>query len=504
MKLRYSFLFITFCLLNVSCQENKTQEPSIEEKPLDQVVFLVSNETNSPISFDLMNLSDRFIIREMDEWVTTYNSKDTIVIDLFSPTSVEIHSLEDYKQTLYVSPGDTITVDLKTSKMNLASTDRLAFNDFMGIETAKDKKLDSLYALVIETDSTRALKGRNELSIMNLVPISFKKEILEDPENLEQIVSALLNELSFEKDLTLEVLNDDQKYMSTFKSDLLKKEIFLKLNFIARQTQSKPIQHRIYSTDFFQSEQFAQSPYVQTYLMSLIKDYILEGKEDRSKRMSYIDYKEAFDQLPKYMDGKVLKYAQELSLWQMTTYNEDKAQINQYLDKYLQTYQDSNFVAMFRTKYLIYEELVNESNLQMVDLSFSQLLGMGDIISSTRSDLIYVDFWASWCPPCRDAMPFSLALKNSLKDQNILFLYISLDRNRKHWELASQSLNLSDYPHNYLSLNESGNLLIENELIQEIPRYMILDGNGQVLDPNAPGPKSDQLTALFKKYAEVN
>ena len=58
-------------------------------------------------------------------------------------------------------------------------------------------------------------------------------------------------------------------------------------------------------------------------------------------------------------------------------------------------------------------------------------LSKGDTLDLTdyRGHLLYLDFWASWCPPCRESFPFMNSLHKQLKADGLAILAVSLDEN---------------------------------------------------------------------------
>ncbi len=72
----------------------------------------------------------------------------------------------------------------------------------------------------------------------------------------------------------------------------------------------------------------------------------------------------------------------------------------------------------------------NEMEAQSVELDFkvADMHGKEMAVSSLQGKVIFINFWATWCPPCIAEMPGINALYNSLKeDDSIVFLVISVD-----------------------------------------------------------------------------
>ncbi|MCD0488100.1 AhpC/TSA family protein [Pedobacter sp. MC2016-14] len=119
-------------------------------------------------------------------------------------------------------------------------------------------------------------------------------------------------------------------------------------------------------------------------------------------------------------------------------------------------------------------------------------------LSKYRGKYLFIDFWASWCKPCREEHPLLKKLNAAYKDQNILFVSISMEASEKNWRQAVADDGLS-----WIQLNDPGALkgsLAKSYSVMALPCNFILDPNGKIIATKARGQElSDFLLELFSK-----
>lgn len=116
-------------------------------------------------------------------------------------------------------------------------------------------------------------------------------------------------------------------------------------------------------------------------------------------------------------------------------------------------------------------------------------------LSQLKGKYVLVDFWASWCGPCRDENPNIVAAYNQFKDKNFTILGVSLDKNKSAWLDAIKEDNLSWQQISDLKYWSSAAVPLYG--LEVIPSNVLVDPQGKIIATNLRG------SALQKKIAEV-
>jgi peroxiredoxin len=122
---------------------------------------------------------------------------------------------------------------------------------------------------------------------------------------------------------------------------------------------------------------------------------------------------------------------------------------------------------------------------QAPDFSMSDTSGKAVALSSFRGKYVLVDFWASWCGPCRDENPNVVSAFNRFKEKNFTILGVSLDKNRAAWLQAIQ--------HDQLTWNHVSDLQYWNNAaatlyeVRSIPYNILIDPQGNIIGEDLRG-----------------
>jgi thiol-disulfide isomerase/thioredoxin len=126
----------------------------------------------------------------------------------------------------------------------------------------------------------------------------------------------------------------------------------------------------------------------------------------------------------------------------------------------------------------------------------------GDTLSlrSLKGKVVYVDVWATWCVPCRAEFPQAKQVQQQfLTTPGVVFLFVSVDQNQTAWKkLLQADPHLRGIHINQASSEQPGSLW-KPYLMRGIPRYILIDQQGRIIQANADQPSSGKVVAAIQK-----
>ena len=119
-------------------------------------------------------------------------------------------------------------------------------------------------------------------------------------------------------------------------------------------------------------------------------------------------------------------------------------------------------------------------------------------LSSLKGKVVLLDFWASWCGPCRMEMPNVVAAYNKYKSKGFTVYSVSLDRDADAWKKAITGLGMV-WENHVSDLKWWQSPVVGLYGIQGIPAAFLLDRNGVIVASNLRGEALDQKLAEILK-----
>lgn len=134
-------------------------------------------------------------------------------------------------------------------------------------------------------------------------------------------------------------------------------------------------------------------------------------------------------------------------------------------------------------------EIINESGNKC---KLSDLFG---------ENIVYIDFWATWCGPCCKQIPHLEKMIERMKDvKGIKFVSISSDSDTDAWK-AKLAKDKPEWPQ-YIFSGSDGDKFMMAMNITGIPRFMIIGKDGSIISPDAPMPSNPKAEEQLRELAK--
>lgn len=116
-----------------------------------------------------------------------------------------------------------------------------------------------------------------------------------------------------------------------------------------------------------------------------------------------------------------------------------------------------------------------------------------------KGKYVYIDVWATWCGPCLAEIPSLKKIEEQYRGKNIEIISISVDQPNAYdkWREMIAEKELAGVQ--LLADNNFKSDFVQGYLINGIPRFILIDPEGNIVESNAPRPSNPKLVELFNE-----
>lgn len=414
-------------------------------------------------------------------WIPTNRKADSLQIEKVNET---IEIVQKYKAV------DNLTYLLKAGdEVEVTFEEKIPIYRLLNRDSKKyDLNFDVLVReKILNGDISSMTKVDNNMWVLTESPKDFNEIGIKKYQNYQKQKS--LEELKKEEEILDSVYNISEisnEYYRYFKNRIKYKTALLLID----ELENKEI-NTLVKNDSLLKFLFYRN-FLQGYSKSRIEpNFIYNDK---------IDFKKVYDSINK---SNLLTYKEKLYLsshYLETIINDNysNTEVIEYFDKFINSYhQENNVINYFKNNFNLQQDL--NSLTELVGLNGSKY-NLEDVIKKHSGKIIYVDFWASWCMPCRRTMESSKVLRDYYKDKNVVFIYLAINDKIDSWKIANKEDDLNNYKETYFITNSKNSKLIDELGINSIPRFLLYDKTGKLVNDNAPRPDSKEIKNEINKY----
>jgi thiol-disulfide isomerase/thioredoxin len=120
-------------------------------------------------------------------------------------------------------------------------------------------------------------------------------------------------------------------------------------------------------------------------------------------------------------------------------------------------------------------------------------------LNDLKGKYVYIDVWATWCGPCIAEIPSLKNVEKQYHGKNIVFVSVSIDQAKDHntWNKMVKEKELGGIQ--LIAENASESEFVKDYAIEGIPRFILIDPDGNIVSADAPRPSNPDLIKLFEE-----
>lgn len=152
--------------------------------------------------------------------------------------------------------------------------------------------------------------------------------------------------------------------------------------------------------------------------------------------------------------------------------------------------------ASIQTTKKLQEEITTKyGDTKAIDFNLTNLEGKNVKLSDYRGKVVVLDFWATWCGPCKASFPNMQKLVNEYKNKNVAFFFIDTWEEGNPTAIKEEVAKfITNKEYTFNVLFDSKREIVTKYKIEEIPTKIVIDKNGDFLSISS---SEDNLKAII-------
>jgi len=368
--------------------------------------------------------------------------------------------------SLYLEQGDNIIVTLDTKEFDETIS-------FSGIGSENNTYLSK--KVLFDENSNfdfEKVYAMNEMEFMATMEEvkSSKLELLKSVENVGETFRT--NEL---KNINYEYLVNLQNYQPAHR-------------YYTKNSEFKPSEEflkRLEDIDYTNESDYNNSQYYQRLVQSHYSEKI--RNTDNPADIFKMINAEAFPKLKQDLADML-----NFQISPNNEHNED------YYNGLMALSSDEKYKENLTIKYNKMKKLVKgKPSPQFTD--YENHKGGTTSLEDLKGKYVYVDVWATWCGPCISEIPSLKQVEKDFHGKNIAFVSTSIDRAKDHNTWVEMVKNKQLGGTQLMADNAWQSKFVQDYAIEGIPRFILIDPDGNIVSADAPRPSDPRLVEMFKE-----
>jgi thiol-disulfide isomerase/thioredoxin len=391
-------------------------------------------------------------------------------LDLKEAQFVEIKSGGSLSNYVFTLPGETIEFHIEKRTLN---------ETFLEIRNEKIRKLNEPLDLYYQTINDKEIDTKMA---------NWAEELFIRPALAREAISAAQSRIDQNAAFLKENAPQFEQSFRLFSESFLKYIEIDRLNLEQIETSLEEL------SQLDMKKTVLTVPFFRVYLVDLTNAYAARKLErytisQNNLKSSHVYKTIAAEAIVKYIPNQDVinnLFAERIHLELAVSGIKNRPYID-FLFAHVGKSVTDRFQERFETLLANITQGENQERLRAKNFEFFDADGKVYTLESFKGKMLYIDFWASWCGPCKMQMPFFKELEELYKGKEIVFAKVSLDTSADAWLKGVESESLKGVVlHARKAFRDP---FVSAYGINAIPRFMLIDAEGRVISDNMPKPQ---------------